>query len=46
MVDRWRDIQASFVDAPREAVKDADALVAELMQELARTFASQREQLE
>ena len=46
MVDRWRDIQASFVDEPRDAVKDADALVAELMQELARTFASQREQLE
>jgi hypothetical protein len=46
MVDRWREIQASFVDAPRNAVKDADALVAELMQEMARMFASQREQLE
>jgi hypothetical protein len=46
MVDRWRDIQASFVDEPRNAVKDADNLVAELMQQLARTFASQREQLE
>jgi hypothetical protein len=46
IVDRWRDIQASFVDEPRKAVKDADALVAELMQQLARMFASQREQLE
>jgi|HubBroStandDraft_4_1064222.scaffolds.fasta_scaffold523138_2 hypothetical protein len=46
IVDRWRDIQASFVDEPQKAVKDADSLVAELMQRLARTFASQREQLE
>jgi hypothetical protein len=46
IVDRWRDIQASFVDAPRDAVKDADTLVAELMQQLARVFASQRDQLE
>lgn len=46
MVNRWRDIQASFVDAPRNAVKDADTLVAELMQQLARMFAGQREQLE
>ncbi|MGH3156335.1 MAG: hypothetical protein ACRDNF_07165 [Streptosporangiaceae bacterium] len=46
IVNRWRDIQASFVDEPGKAVKDADNLVAELMQQLARMFASQREQLE
>jgi len=43
---RWESIQASFVDEPREAVQRADALVAELMQLLARTFAEERETLE
>ena len=43
---RWKDIQAEFVDEPRKAVQDADALVADLMQRLARMFASEREQLE
>lgn len=43
---RWKDIQAGFVDEPRSAVQDADALVADLMQRLARMFASEREQLE
>jgi hypothetical protein len=43
---RWKDIQAEFVDEPRQAVQDADALVAELMQRLAQVFASEREQLE
>lgn len=43
---RWKDIQAEFVDEPRTAVQDADALVAELMQRLAQMFASEREQLE
>jgi hypothetical protein len=43
---RWKDIQAEFVDEPRRAVQDADALVAELMQRLAQMFASEREQLE
>jgi hypothetical protein len=43
---RWKDIQAEFVDEPRTAVHDADALVADLMQRLARMFASEREQLE
>jgi uncharacterized protein (DUF2267 family) len=37
---------AVFVDAPRRAVEQADALVAELMQHLARTFADERGQLE
>jgi hypothetical protein len=43
---RWKDIQAQFVDEPRRAVQDADALVADLMQRLARMFASERDQLE
>jgi hypothetical protein len=46
ILGQWKDIQAEFVDEPRKAVQDADALVAELMQRLAQTFASQREQLE
>jgi hypothetical protein len=43
---QWKDIQAEFVDEPRTAVQEADALVAELMQRLAQTFASEREELE
>ena len=43
---RWTDIQAGFVDAPRRAVEQADALVAELMQHLAKTFADERGRLE
>jgi hypothetical protein len=46
IVDRWKEIQAGFVDEPRKAVKEADALVADLMQRLAQMFASEREQLE
>lgn len=43
---RWDDVQTGFVDEPRQAVADADGLVAELMQQLADTFAREREQLE
>ena len=43
---RWTDVQTGFVDAPRRAVEHADALVAELMQHLASTFADERERLE
>src|SRR4029453_2528569 len=43
---RWTDIQTGFVDAPRRAVEGADALVAELMQHLASTFADERGRLE
>ena len=46
ILGRWKEIQAEFVDEPRLAVQDADALVAELMQRLAQMFASEREQLE
>jgi hypothetical protein len=43
---RWKDIQAEFVDEPAEAVQEADALVAELMQRLATMFATERAELE
>ena len=43
---RWSEIQAAFVDEPRKAVEEADALVAELMQRLAETFADERSKLE
>jgi hypothetical protein len=43
---RWHEIQAGFVDQPRESVEQADALVADLMQRLASSFANERKQLE
>lgn len=43
---RWEAIQASFVDEPRRAVEDADALVAGAMKRLAETFARERSGLE
>ena len=43
---QWLEIQAAFVDEPRRAVHEADELVAELMQRLARTFADERTTLE
>jgi len=46
ILGQWKGIQAEFVDGPRKAVQDADALVAEIMQSLAQSFASEREQLE
>jgi hypothetical protein len=45
-VARWQEIQAGFVDEPRKAVHDADALVTDLMRRLAETLASERDQLE
>jgi hypothetical protein len=44
--ERWQSIQVMFVDEPRQAVEDADSLVAELMQRLAQTFHDERENLE
>ena len=44
--DRWEQIQGSFVDEPRRAVEEADTLVAELMQQLADSFAQERQGLE
>jgi hypothetical protein len=43
---RWEQIQTQFVDDPRRAVEEADALVAGVMKSLAEGFAQAREQLE
>ena len=43
---RWQNVQVGFVDEPRRAVEQADELVAELMQHLARSFSDQRSRLE
>jgi hypothetical protein len=44
--NRWKNIQAGFVDEPRRAVEQADALVADVMQRLTESFASARAELE
>lgn len=46
MHERWTSIQAGFVDEPREAVRQADTLVAETIQRLAETFAREKASLE
>ena len=43
---RWTDIQTAFVDEPRLAVERADELVAEVIKELANSFAEERSRLE
>ncbi|MFF1631513.1 hypothetical protein ACFVXV_40230, partial [Streptomyces sp. NPDC058272] len=43
---RWQEVQSQFVDDPRDAVHTADALVADVMQRLAATFADHKQELE
>jgi len=43
---RWEEIQASFVDEPRQAVEQADALVADLAQRVTASLTKERERLE
>jgi hypothetical protein len=43
---RWSEVQTGFVDEPRHAVEQADGLVAEMMQRLAKVFADERSKLE
>lgn len=43
---KWQAVQTAFVDDPQDAVRTADALVAEVMQTLARSFAARKEGLE
>ena len=43
---RWRDIQASFVDAPRESVRKADELVSEVIQRLSESFRNECKNIE
>jgi hypothetical protein len=44
--EQWQAIQVKFVDEPQDSVKEADSLVAEVVQELAAKFAEQRKHLE
>ncbi|HZC73269.1 MAG TPA: hypothetical protein VE442_21420, partial [Jatrophihabitans sp.] len=46
VINRWREIRAGFVDQPKRAMQDADALVTELMERLTRRFAEEHERLE
>jgi hypothetical protein len=43
---RWDAVQSSFVDDPREAVRQGDEPVAQVMKSLAETFAGERAKLE
>ena len=43
---RWTDIQTAFVDEPRQAVEQADELVAEVVKRLVDSFARERSRLE
>jgi hypothetical protein len=43
---RWDRIQTGFVDEPRQAVEQADHLVAEVIKYLAESFAGERRNLE
>jgi hypothetical protein len=44
--ERWQQIQADFVDRPREAVQEADALVADLVEGITARFREERGRLE
>lgn len=43
---RWNDVQAAFVDDPKDCVQKADNLVAEVVEELTASFADTRSRLE
>ena len=43
---RWTALQTGFVDEPRRSVEQADELVAEVIKDLASTFADERTKLE
>jgi hypothetical protein len=43
---RWNEIQGKFVDDPRAAVQQADELVSDAVENIARMFASERSSLE
>jgi hypothetical protein len=43
---RWDRIQTGFVDEPRQAVQQADELVAQAIKRLAESFAQERNRLE
>jgi hypothetical protein len=43
---RWDEVQIGFVDDPKQAVKQADELVAQVMKSLAESFSRQRSSIE
>jgi hypothetical protein len=43
---RWQEVQTGFVDEPRQAVEQADALVADLLERVNAGFADARSRLE
>lgn len=43
---RWDQVQTSFVDEPRQAVEQADSLVANIVKRIAEQFAAERTELE
>jgi hypothetical protein len=43
---RWSEVQTGFVDEPRRAVQQADALVSDVIKRIADSFGSERAQLE
>ena len=43
---RWDEVQAAFVDDPRDCVQKADGLVSEVVDQLTTGFAQARKQLE
>ncbi len=43
---RWIEIQGKFVDEPRDAVQQADALVSEVLKQVIQIFASEHSTLE
>lgn len=43
---RWNEIQNKFVDEPRSAVQQADALVSEVIEQITRMFADEHGALE
>jgi GH25 family lysozyme M1 (1,4-beta-N-acetylmuramidase) len=43
---RWNEIQSKFVDEPRSAVQQADALVSEVVEQITQMFANEHSSLE
>jgi hypothetical protein len=43
---RWNEIQGKFVDEPRSAVQQADALVSEVIEKITQMFANEHSSLE
>lgn len=43
---RWDQVQTGFVDEPRQAVQQADELVATAMKHIAESFSNERSKLE